>query len=283
MWHSATTHCTLSVTSCSTWFELSTWDGLTDGTLVTQAVRVIKAQIQAMQTLSFPLQLRKRYLGSLQGWFLDVCLYLLCFIWSLQVWKTGSSHSQNPVHQGKNTVFSGGLEWTVSLPTGSGLIVWNKWLWSILATEVHGWLPFFLLPEASLGVRVCMYVCARTRVCVCSVQQPSGIYNGEMAVDTNPWSGGDARTLAVAVHSCHFPVLNIKNPKKQMDSIEHSFIFQKIGFVGVWGDSSLDKVLAVEEWRPEAGRTHMQAWQLWWLPVIQHSEERSRGSLEKAG
>lgn len=51
-------------------------------------------------------------------------------------------------------------------------------------------------------------------------------------MDTNPWSGGDAGTLAVAVHSCHFTVLNIKNPKKQMDSIEHSFIFQNQALLG---------------------------------------------------
>lgn len=65
-------------------------------------------------------------------------LSLLCFTWSLQVWKKGSSHSQNPVHQGKNMVFSGVLEWTASLLTGSGLITQDKWPWSILATEVHG-------------------------------------------------------------------------------------------------------------------------------------------------
>lgn len=161
--------------------------------------------------------------------------------------------------------FSGVREWTISLLTGSGLIIWDKWPWSTHA-EVRGWLPFFLLPEASPSV------CVRAL---------------EPTMEKWLWipilGRGDAGTLLVAVHSCHFTVPNLKNPKKQMDSIEYSFIFQKIGFAGVSGDRSPDKVIAVKEWRPEARRTHMLAWQLRWLPVIQHSEDRIRASLEKAG
>lgn len=94
------THCALSIipfTSYSMWPELSSQDWLRPSSCP-QAAKVIRAQVQLMQTLSFPSNSKQdTWDSSRGGFFLEMCPYSLHFTWSLQDWKTGSVHFQNDV------------------------------------------------------------------------------------------------------------------------------------------------------------------------------------------
>lgn len=83
----------------------------------------------------------------------------------------------------------------------------------------------------------------RVLVDMCSCQQPLAFNNGEMAVDANPWSGRWRRNTDSGCLSMTFHRLILK--LKKIDGIE----FKKIESQR---DSSVDKVLAVEEWSPES-------------------------------
>lgn len=153
------THCALSIipfTSYSTWPELSSQDWLRQSSCP-QAAKVIRAQVQLMQTLSFPSNFPSNKIlgippGVVSSW---RCVPTHCIL--LDPYRTGKwDLSTFRMMCASGQMFSDVLEWTGSLLRSPGLTLWDKWPWSLslLWRCVAGFL--FPYPESSQGI--CIYV-----------------------------------------------------------------------------------------------------------------------------